>query len=140
MTPNGPKIEFKEGTKLYANHFLEPGFARILFVAGMTAPDLIDNAMVITSLYRTGSGYHPKFRAIDIRSGVFAPALRGAIVAPTDQKRLDMGKSWAQRMRLRLGYEYDVVFGQDDDHLDHFHIEHDARKELIYWKQSDGNN
>ena len=132
--PPGRAIEFKEGAALWPQH-MTPSIMRILYVASMTAPRTMNNVIVVTSSWREGTGYHPKFRALDIRSGVYAQELRGAVIAESQEKRLELCKRWSQRMRLRFGYEYDVVFGQDDDHMDHIHIEHDAKKELIYWKQ-----
>lgn len=136
-SPIGRKIEFKTHVYLRAEHLMDHSIPRILYVASMTAPKTVDDVIVITDLWRTGSGYHPKFKAVDIRTGIGVPLRRGAIDAQSHEMKMRRANEWAGRMRIRLGFEYDVIFG-DEDHIDHIHIEHDSTKELITWKQPNG--
>ena len=134
--PNGVPITFKDGVVLYPDHMVNVAIPRIFYALSMTAPKLVGEMIVITELWREGSGYHPKCRAVDVRTGVYSRNLTGAIVGSSQDQRKQFGIDWAKRLRLRLGYEFDVIFGTDNAHIDHMHIEHDEKKQLITWTQS----
>lgn len=124
-----------------------PGFRAICRALALEAPELVDQVVVITSNHRTpalGSAqpfsYHWRFAAADWRTGLYLhhPGTHqeklvlhgsrpGAIVAPTAAEALEIAKAWGARARARLGSEFDLLIG-DRNHIDHGHLEHDARK------------
>ena len=139
-----PSVSFKKGCMLLPEIWDHPRLMTMVRAAVREAPALFENVMVITSVWRSGTGYHPKNRAIDIRSGLsgisrgdLKHVLRtGAIVPPVTNATSDLEwlmylkiVDWAKKIALRLGDEYDVVYGIDRNHVNHIHIEHDERKE-----------
>jgi hypothetical protein len=116
------------GCRVFFGHLANPNVCRILAVAAKEAPELLGDVMIVTEGFRphrTGQpSLHPELRAFDLRTGIDAPTLRGAIVHHSRTHRLELAQLWADRMRLRLGTDYDVVFG-DDRHIDHIHVEYD---------------
>lgn len=112
--------------------FERPGIRAMLRAVSMEAPRTIGGIVVVTSTWRPFSGqftYHNRCDALDIRTGVDGSSRQGAIIAPTREARIEAARAWAVRMKLRLGVEYDVVFG-DERHIDHFHLEHDGAKAM----------
>lgn len=131
----GYPIEFKEGVFLHSNHCIEPGISRILWALSMTAPRTVGGVVMITSTFRPDpNSYHSKYRAIDVRTGFGNFDRRGAIINDGPEDFMKKAQAWAWRIRHRLGFEFDVVFG-DDSHKDHIHVEHDANRQYIHWTQ-----
>jgi hypothetical protein len=134
----GPRILFKPGPSgayFFALHFHHPAIARMIAVAAETAPPLVGDVIVFTEAYRPARigkpSLHPKYQAVDIRTGIDHPTMDGAIrspegVSPDEARRCRIRDAglWAERMRMRFGSDFDVVFG-DEAHIDHIHLEHD---------------
>jgi len=98
-------------------------------VAAETAPTLRDNTMMLTEAWRPGhaqASLHPACKALDIRA-VDHSDRPGAIVGIDDEERIRIGDRWAERMRKKLGDNYDVVFG-DANHINHIHLERDVKR------------
>lgn len=116
--------------------FERPGIRAILRAVSMEAPRTISGIVVVTSSWRPEVGpfsYHHRADALDIRTGIERSAAPGAIIGPTREARMEIARQWAVRMKLRLGVEYDVQFG-DVKHIDHFHIEHDGLKAMARYQ------
>ena len=114
----------------------------LIEVARKEAPPTVGGCIVIVSIYRKPAkgarfSYHHVGRAVDLRTDlsitpegmIRAGGREGAIVDPDEVGgALTEARDWAQRIRERLGNEYDVVWNQAD-HLSHLHLEFDRRKE-----------
>jgi hypothetical protein len=131
----GPRIIFKAGdtgARLFAGHLEDPAVCRMIAVIARTAPPTVGGVVVITEAWREGAGLHPELKAVDVRTGIDRPDIPGAIRAPSlhphlpaaRELRLKMGHEWAEDIALRLGSDFDVVFG-DPAHIHHIHVEHD---------------
>lgn len=121
-------------------------------------PSLLDGVVRgSSSFWENQKSYHQgkgdgHARAIDLRSGLylkkedgvsskrermsFGDGRQGDILPPISNSG-DMiwqtylkGMAWAERIRQRLGYEFDVIYGIDRNHVDHIHLEHDYKKEM----------
>ncbi len=108
----------------------------LLRAIALEAPPTVGAVVVITSTHRTPkpgesfTWHHAGF-AIDWRSGIKPDRLTGelgAIVASSRDMAIAILKSWVERVRARVGNEYDIVGPPDPRHLDHGHGEHDGRK------------
>ena len=127
-------VEFKShptlGAILPADAFSEMR-ARLwgaLRVVALEAPQTIASVVVVTDFYRDGDpGYHGKLWAFDVRAVSREATARGGIQAGNREQAIEIGKAWRTRVALRLGSDFDVVFG-DPEHLDHLHVELDQRK------------
>lgn len=98
-------------------------------VAAETAPTLRDNTLVLTEAWRPGhsqSSLHPACKAVDIRA-VDDGDRPGAIVGADKDDQIEAGARWAERMRKKLGDNYDVCFG-DASHINHIHLERDVKR------------
>jgi hypothetical protein len=128
----GPQILIKDGPQgafLFGGHFADPFFCRMLEVMAETAPPLAGNVMVVTEGYRRARrdrDLHSELKAVDVRTSVDDPGRLGAILGEELSERMVAGRGWADRIRARLGSEYDIVFG-DAKHKDHLHGEHDPK-------------
>ncbi len=154
------QVEFKEGVLLPLSVWDQGHIPLMIRAAMVTAPKLVDNVMVVTSVWRepvsrdialaNRKSYHEgkydgQARAIDIRTGLSGTEredlqltfARGGI-NPTTMLEGDVpwrvyveAEAWAARMRLRLGIEHDIVYGIPRLHINHIHMEHDYRKEIV---------
>jgi hypothetical protein len=133
QTPRGPRIAFKVSAPaavLYAE-FFEPGPARLLRAFALEAPSLKGGVLVVTSVWRPAGetpSLHPELLAIDVRTGVDDTRLVGSILGSTREDRYAKAEAWAERVRRRVGVEYDIVYGEAVRHVDHIHGEWDRRK------------
>lgn len=130
----GPLIRFEQ--EVPWELFERPGIRAILRAVSMEAPRTIGGIVVVTSTWRPFVGeftYHNRCDAIDVRSGVDGSSRQGAVIAPTREERIEVARAWSVRIKLRLGIEYDVVFG-DARHIDHLHIEHDGSKAMARYR------
>lgn len=135
----GPKIRFQGDVPWEL--FERPGIRAMLRAISMEAPPTVDGVVVVTSTWRPfaesgGFSYHNRCDALDVRTGVDGPTRPGSIVAPTRDGRIAIARDWAVRMKLRLGVEFDVIFG-DARHIDHFHLEHDGLKAMLQHEPPD---
>lgn len=135
----GSRIVFKHPAPW--EFFAIPGNLELLEAIAMTAPETVDEVVVITSTWRPydparGFSWHNAGRAVDWRTGIVgnsrAKAVElgdrpGSIVAPTPELALDIALEWAANMRARLGSCFDVILG-DARHIDHGHAENDGGK------------
>ncbi len=128
-------VEFKlgeAGAVLPAEFFRQSALLAALAAVALEAPETVGRVIVITDVWRpdAAGGYHPKLRAFDVRSGVedLQSARRGAVQGLSEDDRYASCVAWCDRIRLRIGREFDVVFGREVDHVDHLHVEHDERK------------
>ncbi len=128
----GARIEFKGSVPWEV--LQSTGVQRILQAAACEAPETVGNVITVTSTHRVATttsrfSYHLLGEAVDIRTGVFEAAhtARGAVVRATEADRRAISDAWAERIRQRLGGEFDVVYG-DGKHIDHIHIERDGAK------------
>ncbi len=127
----GPRVVWKDGESgayCFSRHYA-PEIAAMVRVAAETAPTLRDNTLVLTEAWRPGhsqASLHPACKAIDIRAvdGADRP---GAIVGADEAEQTVAGDRWAERMRQKLGDNYDVVFG-DQKHINHIHVERDVKR------------
>lgn len=106
-----PKLFIKDGAKINGAHF-DPEIVRIINIARATAPETTDGAIWITSGAEVAPGrlphsFHYKNKALDFRISNIKGGEQSA-------------KSWAARMALALGGDYDVVWKKN-----HIHIELD---------------
>lgn len=121
------RIGLKPDVKLTGRH-LDPEIYKMVFAAYMTAPKLNDGTVWITSAndgtHKVGSK-HYKSEAFDIRiwnvRGYDGPHREMGKLTWTKQEVIT---NWARGLRLALGDDYDVVYG-DRLHLDHIHVEWD---------------
>ena len=115
------------------------GVQTILEALALTAPRLEGGVVVITSTYRPPSSrfsWHQRFAAVDVRTGIYRGddgelelgRRRGSILASSPRQALEVGRRWKSDLEARLGSTFDVVFGDDDAHLDHLHLERDGAK------------
>jgi hypothetical protein len=85
--------------------------------------------MVLTEAWRPGpsqASLHPACKAIDIRA-VDPSDREGAIIGEDEEEQIEIGERWAERIRQKLGDNYDVVFG-DALHINHIHVERDVKR------------
>jgi hypothetical protein len=131
----GPRIVFKPGVtgaQLFAAH-LDPGSGvmELLRILALEAPELRNDVMVVTGLWRPATptpSYHPAMQAADVRTGIDNPGVQGAIRGEGPEERYEIGCRWAARARRRLGLEFDLVYGREVNHVDHIHGEWDQKK------------
>ena len=79
--------------------------------------------------------YHAVGRAVDIRTGlklddrgdVLLFERAGSIANEYAEDGYHAVLGWAQLIRNALGDGYDVVYGIEQNHVDHIHIERDKR-------------
>ena len=125
--PKGPRIVFKDdrdsnigrGAMIFWGHLLEDRI-RMVRVAAQTAPDLIDNTMVVSEGWRkirTTLDLHERCCAFDISLNQLA-----GTSGFSDRKTI--GEAWAARIREALGPGYDVIVHGEGWNL-HIHIELD---------------
>lgn len=125
--PQGPRIVFKDdrdssigrGAVLYWGHFLEDRIAMVR-VAAQTAPDLLENTMVVSEAYRKireRLDLHERLLAFDISLNQMAG------VDGFSARKLH-GEAWADRIRAALGPGYQVIVHGEGRNL-HIHIELD---------------
>ena len=121
---------------------------RIIAVAMDEAPRLIDDIVAVTSAWRPAKprfSWHHMGRAVDFRTGLNLrddfremgqPDLDdlvytrrpGAIwCEPPGENEAEAvyysACAWADRIRARLGTEFDIVYGIDVGHWNHIHAE-----------------
>jgi len=66
------------------------------------------------------NGLHPLGRALDFRGN--------SITADDLQARRARGQKWCERVKARLGENYDVLFEEfEDPTRDHLHVEYDPK-------------
>ncbi len=128
----GPRVEFGESCLLYAE-FFEPGVVALIRAFALEAPPLVGRVMVVTDAWRAKldntPSWHPYLCAIDVRSGVEDDTpRRGAIIGDSVDIRYDRAVEWRNRVAVRVGAEYDIVYGRAVNHVDHVHGEWDQRK------------
>ena len=145
-------VTFHSDAKLPYGVFTTPHMSRIISACMIEAPNLRNQEMVVTSVWRESdnpSSYHEGLgdgepRAVDIRTGIsgskrddlMVNGWPGALVPPitnggdTGWMTYLEAEAWSKRIEKRLGCEYDVVYGLVNDHVNHIHIEHDYRKEV----------
>ena len=134
--PKGPEIRFKTTAPpavLYGE-FFEPGPAALVRAFALEAPPTKGGVVVVTSVYRKpGSkpSYHPELEAVDVRTGVDDTRLVGSILGRTRADRYAKAEAWAERVRKRLGSEFDIIYGEASRHVDHIHGEWDRRKRRL---------
>jgi len=104
-----PELKVKNGVIINGAHFY-PEMVRILNVARVTAPELTDNTIWVTSAndsaHMSGS-LHYENKAFDLRTWNIVGGEKSA-------------EFWVARMALALGGDYDVILEKD-----HIHIELD---------------
>lgn len=120
-----PTLKFKNGVHINGRHF-DPEVRRILDVVRITAPKMVDGAVWVTSAndgtHEDGSK-HFTDEAFDVR----VRNLKGFKWGPDGRFFFcEEADAWAKRIRFELGSAYDVVYG-DEDHIDHIHVELDAK-------------
>jgi hypothetical protein len=131
--PIGPRVAFKSGefgARLYGE-FFEPGPAALVRAFALEAPPTKGGIIVVTSVWRKPGAkpsQHPELMAVDVRTGIDDTRLQGGILGATREVRYGHASEWAARVQMRLGSEYDVVFGAEVRHVDHIHGEWDRRK------------
>lgn len=117
------------------------GTRAICGALSLEAPETVDGVVVITSTHRLQKGleafsWHHRAEALDWRTGLYRDGPSGeltvgdrpgSIIAATPADALAVAHEWAERVRARLGNEFDVVFG-DARHIDHGHAERDGVK------------
>lgn len=123
--PKGPRVVFKDdrdsaigrGAILYGGHF-RPEMALILMEATRTAPRGVETIVVSEAWrnIRERRDLHKELRAFDLSLNL----VPGANLAA----RQAMGDDWANRLRLRLGPDYDVIVHGEGGNL-HIHVELD---------------
>jgi hypothetical protein len=120
----GPRIIFKDdrdsgvgrGAHLHAGHF-RPEMARVIYEAGRTAPHGV-KAIVISEAWRSireTRDLHKEGRAFDLSLNV----VEGDFAA-----RKASGDDWGNRLRMKLGPDYDIKVHGSGANL-HIHIELD---------------
>jgi len=82
---------------------------------------MTDNIVLVTQAYRSDKSKHGSGEAFDIRIKNII-GFKGFVY---NKKAAE----WAQKMRNKLGPDYDVVYG-DSEHLDHIHCEYDPKEKL----------
>jgi hypothetical protein len=130
LTLVGPQIEFAMPVPWEV--FAFPPIAKILSAICLEAPEMVGGVVCITSTWRPAAdpaSWHHSGTAVDLRTGVDGATRRGAVVGLTRETRIENCRGWATRIKLRLGIDYDVIFG-DPKHIDHIHIEHDGLKAI----------
>ncbi len=144
-------VVFKDGVQLPLEVWQHSHMRNIIRAAMIEAPQLVDDTLVVTSVSRGQQmrmkpfSYHQageEGRAVDFRTGLkgngtindwtwdLIMQAPGAIVSDNSQEAYYLALSWASRMKLRLGNEYDVIYGIEHNHVDHIHVEKDRKKEL----------
>jgi hypothetical protein len=103
---------FKDGVLLRWGHFRDH-VRLILSVALEMAPKTRGDVIVCTSAadgkHMTGSKHYSD-EAFDLRVQSSDLLRVGNVLGEGDTDRVAIGKAWADRMRAKLGAEYDVVF------------------------------
>ncbi len=114
-------LAIKPGATLHARHF-DAVMAPIFVVVLEKSPKTEDDLVVVTSGSDShDKGLHPNFRAIDVRTK--------NVVAPTILERRRLCSIWKDKIKERLGKDYDVRFETfiDAPDSDHIHIEYDEK-------------
>ena len=121
-----PDLKLLDDIKINGRHF-DPEIRRILDVARMTSPKMLGDSVWVTSAndgsHKQGSK-HFKNEAFDIRIRNLVAFKWGASGEFIFNETIN---NWARQLRLELGEDYDVVYG-DAQHLNHIHIEYDPKK------------
>jgi hypothetical protein len=119
-----PKLLLKDEVKINGHHF-NPEIRRMLDVVRLTSPE-VNGGIWVTSAndgkHKAGSKHFTN-EAFDIRIRNVKEFKWGPEGGYIFNEVID---SWAKRIRLELGLDYDVVYG-DKKHLDHIHIEYDPK-------------
>ena len=142
-------VVFKDGVQLPLEVWQHSHMRNIIRAAMIEAPQLVDDTLVVTSVSRGQQmrmkpfSYHQageEGRAVDFRTGLSGTSRdtlewenRIGAIDPSPFEVQDRYRAvllWAQRIRERLGNEYDVIYGIEHNHVDHIHVEHDRKKEL----------
>lgn len=111
-------MRFKPGVVLDG---ITPAALYALSVADACHAELTGREAVATSVMRRSNGksLHSVGYAVDLR------------VWYTDE--LEKTREWVRRLRVKLGENYDVVYG-DHRHSDHIHIEYDPLVDMDLFK------
>lgn len=122
---HGPRIVIKDdrdsaigrGCVLYAGHF-RPELACIPYWAAHTAPDGVETVVISEGWrdIRESRDLHEELRALDLSLNV----IPGDFAA-----RMAAGQKWAERLRVKLGPDYDVIVHGQGSNL-HIHAELDV--------------
>jgi hypothetical protein len=121
----GPRIVFKDdrdsrvgrGCHLHAGHF-RPEMAKVIYEAALTAPREAD-VMVVSEGWRhirDSRDLHEEGRAFDLSLNI--------VTGLSFDQRKTMGTEWSNRLRAKLGRDYDVIVHGDGGNL-HIHVELD---------------
>ncbi len=121
---HGPRIIIKDdrdssiqrGCVLYAGHF-RPELACIIYHAAQTAPHEV-SAIIVSEGWRKirdSRDLHEELRAFDLSLNV---------ISGDFGERRQVATSWADRMRKRLGEDYEIIVHGKDANL-HIHVELD---------------
>jgi len=125
MKTNLQTLQFKDGVTFKHGHF-QPHVTAIITAALETAPLMKDGCVVITQAYRKirdTLDFHELMAAFDFRC-------KDIVVSETQTAALlnlqDIGRQWADRMRAKLGPDYDCIAHGSGDSF-HLHVEFDPR-------------
>jgi hypothetical protein len=123
-----PLLKFKNGVTINGAHF-DPEMVRVADAARITAPRLIDDTVWITSANdgkHSDTSLHYHNRAFDVR----IRNVSGLVWEKLGEERKfmynDIVQQWADDIKLRLGSDYDVIYG-NESHLSHIHVEYDPK-------------
>ncbi|MEE9386403.1 MAG: hypothetical protein V3V08_23560 [Nannocystaceae bacterium] len=116
---------------------------RMLDTAARTAPEVVGGRICCTAIGREVDpekfSYHGVGRAVDLRTGLsgtniedLALQYRDGAITKTESVAFKKdayweAMEWASRLRAALGDGYDVIYGIEQSHTDHVHIERDKR-------------
>lgn len=124
------KIAFKDSVRLNPYVHFERPVLEILLALVETAPPMIGDTVLIISAndgrHSSAASLHYRDRAFDVRcfgdrtAGIrFSPGLEARAV---ELQQRQFSRLWVERLKTRLGKNFDVVL-----EADHIHLEHDPK-------------